>query len=140
MEVLKDVCEVISGFAAVIAIIISIVFYRYGVNKERKVNTIKDLSEIRRKFFNTKDLDKKEKLKYLNELEFFATGINNKIYDIRTVEKMSGSRLIKQYDGWAASFIAARKEHYRNDNAYSEYEKMIKQLKRIRQTKKGRRR
>ena len=66
MEVLKDVCEVISGFAAVIAIIISIVFYRYGVNKERKVNTIKDLSEIRRKFFNTKDLDKKEKLKYLN--------------------------------------------------------------------------
>ena len=79
--------EIINGTAAVAAIIISILLYRHGLQKERRVMTLRDFSEIRRKYFNTKSLDTKEKLKYLNELEYFATGVNEKIYDIKTVKE-----------------------------------------------------
>ncbi len=132
MECLKDVCEIISGFSAVIAIVISILLYKHGVNRERKIDTLRKLSEIRKNYFNTKILDKKEKLQYLNELEFFATGINEKIYDIRIVNKMSGGRLISQYDNWASDFIEDRKENYGNEKTYSEYQKMIHNLKELR--------
>jgi len=131
MELIKDICEITGGISAACAIIISIIVYWHGVSKERKINTIKELSTIRKKYFNTKGLDNKEKLKFLNELEFFATGINERIYDIRIARKMSGSRLIKQYDNWAADFILERKKKYGKDTAYSEYEKMIQSLKQI---------
>lgn len=43
--------------------------------------------------------------------------------------KMSGSRLTKQYDTWAAEFIQKRKSQLGNNKTYAEYEKMIKRLK-----------
>lgn len=129
MDTIVQVCEIVSGISAAVAIIISIALYRHGLNRERRTDTLKSLSEIRRQYFNTKTLDDKEKLKYLNELEYFATGINEKIYDIRIVKKMSGSRLIKQYDNWAADFIQVRKSQFGNNRAYLEYENMIKRLK-----------
>ncbi len=130
MSTIVEVCEIVSGISAAVAIIISIVLYRHGSNRERRIDTLKNLAEIRRQYFNTKTLDNKEKLKYLNELEYFATGINKKIYDLKIVKKMSGSRLIKQYDNWAEAFIQARKSQFGNNSAYCEYEKMIKRLKR----------
>lgn len=129
METVVQVCEIVSGISTAVAIIISIILYRHGLNRERRIDTLKNLSEIRRRYFNTKILDDKEKLKYLNELEYFATGVNEKIYDIKIVKKMSGSRLIKQYDNWAVDFIQVRKSQFENNNAYLEYEKMIKRLK-----------
>lgn len=43
---------------------------------------------------------------------------------------MSGSRLIKQYDEWAAEFIENRRNKFKNRKAaYYEYEEMIKKLK-----------
>lgn len=42
---------------------------------------------------------------------------------------MSGSRLIKQYDNWGNDFIQERRNKFGNNNAYSEYEIMIKKLK-----------
>ena len=129
MECIVQICEIISGAAAAVAIIISIVLYLHGLNRERKLDTLKLLSEIRRKYFNTKSLDDKQKLQYLNELEYFATGVNAKIYEIKIVKKMSGSRLLKQYENWIATFIQRRKAKYGNNNAYCEYEKMIKKLK-----------
>ena len=43
-------------------------------------------------------LSYKAKKKYIKELEFFATDVNQKNYDIKIVSKMSGSRLIYQYE------------------------------------------
>lgn len=129
MNTIIQVCEIISGIAAAMAIIISITLYMHGLNRERKVDTLKSFSEIRKKYFNTKTLDDKEKLKYLNELEYFSTGVNEKIYDIKIVKKMSGSRLIRQYENWAAEFIHYRRNRFANGKAYYEYEKMIKSLK-----------
>ena len=131
MECLKDIFEIISGFAAVVAIAISLWTYKHGIEKERKTDTIRKLSEIRNTYFNTKNLEKKDKLKYLNELEFFAIGIKEDIYDIDIVSKMSGSRLIKQYDKWANEFIKERRKLNNHDKAYCEYEEMIKKLKKI---------
>lgn len=129
MNTMVQICEIISGIAAAVAIIISIILYRHGLNRERRTDTLKCFSEIRRKYFNTKALSEKEKLKYLNELEYFATGINAKIYDIKIVKNMSGSRLIRQYDNWASEFIQFRRKQFGNEKAYCEYEKMIEKLR-----------
>lgn len=91
MSTIAQACEIASGISAAVAVVISIAIYRHGLNRERRTDTLKNLSEIRRQYFNTKTLDDKEKLKYLNELEYFATGVNEKIYDIKIVKKMSGS-------------------------------------------------
>ncbi len=129
METVVKICEIISGISAAIAIIISIILYRHGLQKERKFDTLKILSNIRKKYFNTNELDEKDKLKYLNELEYFATGVNEKIYDIKIIKKMSGSRLIRQYEKWVSKFIKERRKKFGNNNAYCEYEKMIETLK-----------
>lgn len=129
-----DVFAIISGIAAAVAVGISIFTYIHGLNRERKAETLKAFSEIRKKYFNTKTLDDKEKLKYINELEYFATGVNCKIYDSKIVRKMSGSRLISQYDDWVADYIQERRDRHGNKNAYCEYEKMIKEI--IEQNKK----
>ena len=50
-------------------------------------------------------LSYKAKKKYIKELEFFATGVNQKIYDIKIVSKMSGSRLIYQYENYLKKII-----------------------------------
>ena len=129
MDTLVQICEIVSGISAAIAIIISISLYVHGLNRERKHDTLNRFAEIRNNYFNTKHLDDKEKLKYLNELEYFATGVNNKVYDIKIVKLMSGNRMIRQYNDWASDFIRLRKSRYGNENTYNEYEKMIAKLK-----------
>ena len=132
MGYIVQICEIVSGIAAAIAIITSIALYIHGLNRERKLDTLKILSEIRRKYYNTKTLDDKQKLQYLNELEYFSTGVNAKIYEIKIVKRMSGSRLLRQYENWIADFIQYRRARQGNNNAYSEYEKMIEKIKKIR--------
>ena len=129
MDTVVQVCEIVSGISAAIAIIISIALYKHGLNRERRTDPLKSLSEIRRHYSNTNALDDKEKLKYLNELEYFASGVNEKIYDIRIVKRMSGSILIKQYEKWGADFIQVRRNQFGHNKAYLEYEKMINRLK-----------
>lgn len=119
MNTVVQFCQVVSGLSAVVAIIISIMLYRHGLKRERKTDTLRVFSEIRKKYYNTKTLDEKEKLMYLNELEYFATGVNENIYDIRIVKKISGGRLIKQYENWIADFIQIRRSKFGNSKTYS---------------------
>lgn len=83
MYIILQVCEIISSIAAVVAIIISVMFYINGLNRERRIYTLKVFSEIRKKYPNSNALNENEKKRYLSELEYFATGINEKIYDIK---------------------------------------------------------
>lgn len=126
---LEWACENTDIIISIMALLFSIGIYIHGINRERKNDTLKCFSEIRRKYYNTKNFDDKEKLKYLNELEFFATGINTGIYSIKIVKKLSGSRLIKQYNYTMADFIHSRREKYGDEKTYCEYEKMIKKLR-----------
>lgn len=133
-EVLSIIADFSSVLVALLAIGISIWTYIHGLNRERRVDTIESLRRIRTKYFNTKSLSDKEKLQYLNEMEYFATGINSQIYDIEIANKMSGGRLISQYKDWCENFIEERKSRG-SENAYSEYKRMIDELKKMREGK-----
>ena len=76
-------------------------------------------------------MDDHQKLEYLNELEYFSVGVNQKIYDIDVVIKMSGHRLIRQYDNWMRSFIDDRRKRFdhQHTNAYKELVIMMDKIK-----------
>ena len=63
----------------------------------------------------------------MQELEFFATGVNNKIYDIRIVKTMSKSRLVTKYNQYLKEFIEERRKK-KQSTSYIEYKKMIQKL------------
>lgn len=87
------------------------------------------LSEIRMKYPKIFGLSYKAKKKYIKELEFFATGVNQKIYDIKIVSKMSGSRFIYQYEKYLKKIIKRIRKGKEDSKAYIEYDEMINKLK-----------
>lgn len=94
---------------------------------------MRTLSELRVKYPNTERMSEEESSEYIKALEFFATGVNQEIYDIKIVRKMSGNRLVKQYNENLKNLIE-KKRHKKDgkkkdSEAYIEYEKMIQNLK-----------
>ena len=124
-----DIAQIVSAGVAVLSFAGSVIVYRRTLNRERKLDTIKMLSEIRMKYPKIFGLSYKAKKKYIKELEFFATGVNQKIYDIKIVSKMSGSRLIYQYEKYLKKIIKRIRKGKEDSKAYIEYEKMINKLK-----------
>ena len=135
METAVQLSTIITAIAAILALAVTVGIYYHGLRREIRLETIKAFSEIRNRYPNTKSLDDKLKLKYLNELEYFSIGINTGIYDAVIVKKMSGGRLIRQYDNWMKEFIRNRREMQsrlsgnKKTNAYVELEKMIKKIR-----------
>ena len=126
---IADSAQIVSAVAAVLSFAGSVIVYRRTLNRERKLDTIKMLSEIRMKYPKVCGLSYKAKKKYIKELEFFATGVNQKIYDIKIVDKMSGSKLIYQYEKYLKKIIKRIRKGKEDSKAYIEYEKMINKLK-----------
>ena len=118
----------ISALAAVAALVVTVIIYRKTLVRECKLDTLRTLSELRIKYPSIKEMSDGDKLHYVQELEFFATGINQGIYNIDIVKAMSGNRLISQYDRHLKKFIEERKKGNKN-KAYIEYQKMIMELK-----------
>lgn len=129
LSVISSIFGIVTG---ALAIGISVWTYIHGLNRERNASTLTTLQAIREKYRSTKDLSDDEKKKYLTELEFFATGVNLKIYSCNVVDKMSGKRLIKEYNTWGSKFIDTRRKVSGTENAYCEYEALIKKLKKKR--------
>lgn len=127
LNILNKYNGVVSAFAAVVALFVTVMIYKQTLVRECKLDTIRTLSELRIKYPSVREMSDGDKLSYLQELEFFSTGINKKIYDIKTVKAMSGSRLISQYNKYLKKFIEERRKG-KESTAYIEYEKMIKQL------------
>ena len=83
---------------------------------------------------------------YLNALERVACGVNEGLYDIDVISKMSGKLLISQYDSFFNVFIPNRKgfsvrssiqDEYNDENDYfNDYKIMIEHLKKL-ETVKG---
>ena len=126
---IADIAQIVSAVVAVLSFAGSVIVYRRTLNRERKLDTIKMLSEIRMKYPKVCGLSYKAKKKYIKELEFFATGVNQKIYDVKIVNKMNGSKLIYQYEKYLKKIIKRIRKGKEDTKAYIEYEKMINKLK-----------
>ena len=113
------------------AIVVSVFTYKHGVNRERSRETIRRLGEVRAECPETLGLDDDGKKGYLSKMEYFCTGSNEKIYDVKIVGRMSDSRLIGQHDKWGKVYVARRREASGNVNLYCEYEATIGKLKRL---------
>ena len=129
MNTAVQVASIISSIAAVVALIITVSIYFHGLKRECRLETIKAFSEIRTKYFNSESLNDHEKLQYLNELEYFATGINIGLFDIEVVKRMSKKRMLNQYNTWIKEYISERRaRNGGSSSAYQEVEKMFDAL------------
>lgn len=122
-----DISQIVSAGAAIASFVGSVIVYKMSLGRERRLDTLRTLSELRMRYPTVEGMCKGDKLDYLQELEFFATGVNNKIYDIKIVKRMSKSRLTTQYNLYLKKFIEERREK-KNSTSYIEYEKMIQKL------------
>lgn len=118
----------IGDMAAVVACVISVVVYKHTVSREARTETIKQLTLLRSKYPKVSWLTKKQKINYLRDMEFFCAGVNEKIYDLDIVKKMSGRRLLKDYTA-LEDFVAQRKQMQTHpETTYIEYETVMKKL------------
>ena len=122
----SDNAEVV---VAVIALVASVIVFLWGLYHQRKLDTLNKLTELRTKYPNSDELDKKARENYLRELEFFSTGVNTHIYSYKIVKKMSRARLKSQYNNWIYGIIQKIRENDNNKDAYKECEKMMERLK-----------
>lgn len=128
---MKCILKIVKDLAPVAAALISVLVYRHTVTRERKINTMKAFSKIRMKYPNMSPYAENKvcdsiRKHYLKEMEFFCTGVNSKIYDIRIVKKMSRSYLIDQYFKYLRKYVNNIRST--QPNAYSEYLKVINKL------------
>lgn len=120
------VFEIFGNIAAVIGAIISVAVYSHTVKREKKLLTIDTFSKIREKYH--KEIPENERMKFLKEMEFFCVGINEGIYDINIIKKMSGKLLLEQYDEMKP-YIKERRTVLQNSECYwCEYEKAMRKL------------
>ena len=115
-----DIAQIASALAAVGSFVGSIVVYKRSVNRECKLETLRKLTELRMKYPSMDEISYDDRLDYIKELEFFAIGINQKVYDLEIVNKMSGSRLISQYN-IALEEIVSKRLIFKYDRKYSDY-------------------
>ena len=92
--------NIIGIFIALISLVFTIWHSVHSNRTERKNETIRVLKSIRINYPSTHNMNIYQKINYMQEVEFFATGVNEGIYDITIVKKMSGSLLKQQYDKW----------------------------------------
>lgn len=75
------------------------------------------------------DMLKWEKMNgYLARIEQFAVGINLKIFDLKTLDRMAGSHIIKIYRR-VEPIICHKREKSKTTKRYEEFEKMVDSLK-----------
>ena len=120
--------NIIGIFIALISLVFTIWHSVHSNRTERKTETIRVLKSIRINYPSIYNMNFYQKINYMQEVEFFATGVNEGIYDIAIVKKMSGSLLKQQYNKWIKGYIHSTRDKQKNDKVYIEFEKMIEKL------------
>ena len=119
--------EVIMVIISSITMFISVCIHRETVLRDCKYQTLKKLSEIRTEYRDFAPMSLEKKKRYIQELEFLAIGVEERIYDLEIIKKMSRKKLVSQYDNYIKEFL--------NDNFnecdYTEYKKMIENIRYI---------
>lgn len=139
-----------------IAIIISVIalgfsLYEFFVERVRmrkestlnayltiQTDTIKMLKDMQNEGVNFTTLKKTENKSEwdkitlcLVEIENFAVGINSKIYDLVTLNRLGGDNVIEWY-GNLEPIILKKRGAKSNGQPYDEFEKMVESLKKLR--------
>ena len=70
----------------------------------------------------------------LSKIEHFAVGVNTKIYDAKTLNRMAGGFIINEYKRWVP-IINTKRENSPNVKHYDEFEAMVLMLKKLRKEK-----
>lgn len=136
----STVWTAVGAIGTILAAFIAVFVYKDTVQRAMRLATIEEYTRIRNAYPNLSPkasnlVDDETRLNYLKEMERFCTGVNLKLYHIETLNKMSGARLITQYDEYIKQLILDRRDRVRNVNAddlYCEYEKTIEELKKAR--------
>ena len=151
MEVL--IVEVLD-FAAIIVSVVALVLslFQFFVERKRVSNqaTIDSFAELQSSVFNMTDFNEldvdkilleykkeeptKEVLRdwenlseYMARIEQFAVGVNTGVFNIKIVDRMAGSHIIKQYNR-LYPVICYKREKGKTNKRYEEFEKMAKKL------------
>lgn len=116
-------------------IVISIVTHRQILNRDKRINTISEFSKIREKYSDLSTPEKancendvplnEKRLAYLKQMEFFCIGIQEKVFDMKIVERMSGRLLKKQYCSYMRDFALSR---VKKGFEYKEYFEIMDKL------------
>lgn len=119
--------EILADWAAVAGAITSVVVYCQTLQRDRKLATINKVNEIRCKYPEVDPLPEDGKLQYLREMEFLCTGINEGIYDLNILKRMSGRLFLSQYNN-LKPFLQKREENPKAKDAWSEYKSVMEKL------------
>ncbi len=123
-----NLMNVLMLLVSILAVFISIITHLSIVKRDKQIQTLKMLSEIRFSepdILFSEDIDTETVRQYLQKLEFLCVGINTGIYDFNILKAMSGRRLLCEYDLLLKEEIKSRRT---NGSEYIEYEKVIKKL------------
>ncbi|MFT3952741.1 MAG: hypothetical protein QM689_12535 [Oscillospiraceae bacterium] len=142
LSIFATVFTTIGSIATVFGVLATVCTYRSSTIRQSKLATIEEYTRIRDKYPNLSPkasvtVDDATRLDYIKEMERFCTGINLKIYDIKTLNKMSGARLTTQYE-YLKDLIEVSKGKVRNaepEKLYCEYSQTIKRIRALRSKK-----
>lgn len=118
------VIEWIGVIISIVSVVISVKTYYDNYNKQKKIDTLNLLSEIRVEYPSFNTLSNERKLEYMQKMEFLALGVHEGIYDIDIVKKMSRKRLLSQYEEVIAKYF-----NENNIKEYSEYRNLMEEIK-----------
>ena len=125
---MPEVISIIADLAAIGSLIVAVCVHRQIVSRDCKRETIAEFNKIRDKYhdinYSSSDEEKKA---YLTELERFCVGINQGIYDLDILAKMSKTLLLSQY-AYLKNFVTERRDALDQETAYSEYVVIMKKL------------
>lgn len=119
-----DIGDVVSAVSVMVSLSIFYATYR----RDRKLQTMERYSRIRDKYPEVLSSCFAERKKYLNDMEFFCTGINSGLYDIYILKKMGGKRIISIYDRCLKNLIETKRRAGKNET-WQEYEIVVNRLK-----------
>ena len=154
MSIANFLPDILATGIAALALVVSIVQYHREGNRTRKEATIHAFDKLeeeksiiflfgctkanidnlvkRRKEHDQRINDEWDNLdKALPLIEHFAVGINSKIYDSETLNKMAGNQLISTFNA-CRSLIDYKRNGAGKEKNYSEFEEMVNCLIQIR--------
>ena len=144
-----DIIALVALIVSIVSGIISLINYYKSQIRQRRIDTIEAYrtlqTDVLDKFVSypkkevlklVENLDQKEiRIAYddcramIAKCEHFAVGVNNKIYDFDTVDKLGGVHLIYLFDKLLPVIENTRLNQENNETPYySEFEKMVGDL------------
>lgn len=103
------------------------VLYLFKLSKSE----IENLVELKQKNSNQQNDDWDKLTEALVLIEHFSVGVNSKVYDLKTLNRMAGNKVISTFDKCNA-FIRYKRNDHGNEKNYLELEKMSQHLLRCR--------